>query len=396
MKSPRPKRATVHSRDLRKSSISPRCCSRASSAVVAPPRNLRGDREHPRPGESLQPPGCRRAASVPEQVHRVATRRAVKAMAAPTGVAVAGVALSHPDKLLYPEAALSKQQLARYYESVGERIVPHLKDRPLSLVRCPDGWNTQCFYQKHAEKSVNAAVERVTVPEGKSTATYMAANSVKAVVALLQWGVLELHPWGSRVPRLDRPDRLIFDFDPDDKLGWEPLADAARLTRRSLEDLGLQGFLKTTGGKGLHVVVPIRPTLDWDQAKSFTKSIADLFVRAFPARFTATFIKGRAQESHFHRLSSQRRWRHCHCAVFAACTCQRTGGDAHRLGRAGDGRALRSFQRRKRRRKTRQHREGSVAGFLFSPPSGDPRDGQENRQRRALKRIKLGADRSRG
>jgi bifunctional non-homologous end joining protein LigD len=216
----------------------------------------------------------------------------VRAIAAPTGVAVAGVALSHPDKLLYPEAALTKHLLAQYYESVGERIVPHLRDRPLSLVRCPDGWNAQCFYQKHADKSVNAAVDRVTVPEGKSTATYMAANSVTAVVALLQWGVLELHPWGSRVSRLDRPDRLIFDFDPDDKLGWEPLAEAARLMRRLLEDLGLQGFLKTTGGKGLHVVVPIRPTLDWDQAKSFTKSIAAIFVRAFPARFTATLSKG--------------------------------------------------------------------------------------------------------
>jgi bifunctional non-homologous end joining protein LigD len=241
--------------------------------------------------KSPRPTGPRRAANVPEQAHRVTPKRASRAIAARTGDVVAGVTLSHPDKLLYPEAALTKLLLAQYYERVGERIVPHLRDRPLSLVRCPDGWNMQCFYQKHADKSVNAAVDRVTVPEGKSTATYMAAGSVTAVVALLQWGVLELHPWGSRVPRLDRPDRLIFDFDPDDKLGWEPLAEAARLTRRFLDDLGLQAFLKTTGGKGLHVVVPIRPTLDWDQAKSFTRSIADLLVRAFPARFTANLSK---------------------------------------------------------------------------------------------------------
>jgi len=241
---------------------------------------------------SPRPTGTRRDASAPDPKPLVAPKRASPAAAARTGDAVAGITLSHPDKLLYPEAALSKYLLARYYESVGERIVPHLRDRPLSLVRCPDGWSTQCFYQKHADKSVNAAVDRVTVPEGKSTATYMAAGSVTAVVALLQWGVLELHPWGSRVPRLDRPDRLIFDFDPDDKLGWEHIAEAARQTRTLLEDLGLQGFLKTTGGKGLHVVVPIRPTLDWDQAKSFTRSIAESFVRAYPARFTASLSKG--------------------------------------------------------------------------------------------------------
>jgi len=240
---------------------------------------------------SPRPTGPRRDTSVPEQAPRVAPQRASRVIAARTGDVVAGVTLSHPDKLLYPEAALTKRLLARYYESVAERILPHLRDRPLSLVRCPDGWNTHCFYQKHADKSVNAAVDRVTVPEGKSTATYMAAGSVTAVVALLQWGVLELHPWGSRVPRLDRPDRLIFDFDPDDKLGWEPLAEAARLTRKLLEDLGLQGFLKSTGGKGLHVVVPIRPTLDWDQAKSFTRSIAELLVRAIPTRVTANLSK---------------------------------------------------------------------------------------------------------
>ena len=246
-----------------------------------------------------RPTGPQRDASLPERAPRIARERTSKAIAARTGGVVAGVTLSHPDKLLYPEAGLTKHLLAQYYESVGERIVPHLRDRPLSLVRCPDGWNTQCFYQKHADKSVNTAVARVTVPEGNSTATYMAANSVTAVVALLQWGVLELHPWGSRAPRLDRPDRLVFDFDPDEQLGWEPLAEAARQTRKLLEDLGLQGFLKTTGGKGLHVVVPVRPTLDWDQAKSFTRSIAQLFVRAFPTRFTANLSKGQRKNRIF-------------------------------------------------------------------------------------------------
>jgi bifunctional non-homologous end joining protein LigD len=159
------------------------------------------------------------------------------------------------------------------------------------LVRCPDGWNKQCFFQKHADKSVNAAVTRVQVPESNGTATYFAANSLPALVALAQWGVVELHPWGSRTPKLDRPDRLIFDFDPDDGIRWKEIVEAVGLLRTLLDDLGLKGFLKTTGGKGLHVVVPIRPTLDWTQAKGFTKAVADLLVDTFPDRFIATLSK---------------------------------------------------------------------------------------------------------
>jgi bifunctional non-homologous end joining protein LigD len=209
------------------------------------------------------------------------------------GTALAGVALSNPDKLMYPEAKLTKRDLARYYETIGEWIVPHLSDRPLSLVRCPDGWKGQCFYQKHAAKSVHEAVDRVQVPEGGGTATYFAANSVSAAVALVQWGVLELHPWGSRRPRLDRPDRLIFDFDPDDAVKWKELVDAVGVLHTLLDDLGLEGFLKTTGGKGLHVVVPIRPTLDWERGKGFTRAVAELLAATFPERFTAVLSKSR-------------------------------------------------------------------------------------------------------
>jgi len=204
---------------------------------------------------------------------------------------VAGIKLSHPDKPLFPEAKLVKRDMALYYEAIADWILPHLADRPLALVRCPDGWSKQCFFQKHADKSVNAAVTRVQVPESDGTATYFAANSLPALVALVQWGVVELHPWGSRTPKLDRPDRLIFDFDPDDGIGWTQVVEAVGVLRALLDDLGLEGFLKTTGGKGLHVVVPIRPTLDWAQAKGFTKAVADLLVETFPDRFIATLSK---------------------------------------------------------------------------------------------------------
>ncbi len=212
---------------------------------------------------------------------------------APPDVAhpVAGVSLSHPEKPYFPEAGLTKGDLANYYVGIAPHLLPHIEGRPLSLVRCPDGWSGQCFYQKHADRAVNKAVPRVEVQESKGRATYLGANSATALAALVQWGVIELHPWGSRTPRLDRPDRIIFDFDPDEKLAWKELVTAVGLLHSLLDEMKLVGFLKTTGGKGLHVVLPIRATLSWDDAKSFSRAVADFLVRTFPDRFTATAAK---------------------------------------------------------------------------------------------------------
>ena len=119
--------------------------------------------------------------------------------------------------------------------------------------------------------------------------------SLPALVGLVQWGVIELHPWGSRMPDPTRPDRLIFDFDPADDVPWPKLVEAVKMLKTLLEEMGLPAFLKTTGGKGLHVVVPIKRTLSWDQAKAFTKAIADLMVKTFPDRFLATMSKSKRQ-----------------------------------------------------------------------------------------------------
>jgi len=211
------------------------------------------------------------------------------------GDTVAGVRLSHPDKPYFPEAGLTKISIARYYEEIADWILPHVEGRPLSLVRCPDGWSGQCFYQKHADKSVHASVSRVQVPEKHGTATYFSAGSLQALIGLAQWGVIELHPWGSRVPQPERPDRLIFDFDPADDVEWKKLVEAVTMLRTLLEKIGLTGFLKTTGGKGLHVVVPVKRTLTWGQAKNFTRAVADLLVKTFPDRFIATVSKSRRE-----------------------------------------------------------------------------------------------------
>ncbi len=206
---------------------------------------------------------------------------------------VAGIAISNGAKLLYPEAAITKLDLARYYETVGDVLLPHLRDRPLTLVRCPNGWDKTCFYQKHAKESLSEHIERIDIRDSGGVQPYMMANSVNAIVALLQMGVLELHPWGSRAPKLGYPDRLVFDFDPDESLGWDKLVDAVTVLRKLLDTLELEAFLKTTGGKGLHVVIPLEPTRTWDDAKKFCKDVAELLVRTFPDRFTSKVTKAR-------------------------------------------------------------------------------------------------------
>jgi len=209
---------------------------------------------------------------------------------------VAGIAITHPGRVLYPEAGYTKLDVARYYAGVGAWLLPHLAHRPLTLLRCPTGWGARgrtCFYQRHRRPGIPDVVQPIEVRERGGARTCMMANSVAAVVALVQIGALEFHPWGSREGALDRPDRIVLDFDPDEGLGWPALVDAVVAGRTLLENLGLRGFLRTTGGKGLHVVVPIEPTQPWDAIKGFARAISDLLVRTFPDRLTATASLGR-------------------------------------------------------------------------------------------------------
>ena len=206
---------------------------------------------------------------------------------------IAGVVISNGAKALYPEVGITKLDVARYYEAVGDVIVPHLRDRPLTLVRCPNGWDKPCFYQKHANESVSEYIERIDIRDSGGVQPYMMANSVSAVVALLQMGVLELHPWGSRAPKLGYPDRLVFDFDPDEALGFDKIVEAVTVLHKLLDTLELEAFVKTTGGKGLHVVIPLDATRTWDDAKEFCRGVAELLVRTFPDRFTSKLTKSR-------------------------------------------------------------------------------------------------------
>jgi bifunctional non-homologous end joining protein LigD len=203
----------------------------------------------------------------------------------------AGVRLTHPDRVFYPEAGIGKVTLARYYQAIREWALPHLANRPLSLVRCPQGHTGECFYQKHIGSSVPDVVGRVEIAEKSVTGTYPVVENIAGLIAMVQMDVLEIHPWGSTVAQLETPDRVTFDFDPDVGLPWERVTEAAIAMREMLLGIGLRSFAKTTGGKGLHVVVPVASKLDWKAIEEFAKWVAGQFVKADPDRFTATMAK---------------------------------------------------------------------------------------------------------
>ena len=205
-------------------------------------------------------------------------------------VTVAGVRISNPDRVLFEELGLTKAALARYYEGVAEWLLPEIKDRPLSLVRCPQGPGEGCFYQKNIDSKFSPEIERVNVDFGGG-GVYAAANSIEAVVSLVQMGVIEFHVWGSTTRDLEKPDRMVFDLDPDTAIRWRDVMAAAHLTRDRLADLGLESFLKTTGGKGLHLVVPLARRHDWDEVKDFSRAVAESIVAEHPEGFVAKMSK---------------------------------------------------------------------------------------------------------
>ena len=219
-------------------------------------------------------------------------RTMTKARAKGGPITVEGVRLTSPDKLLYPETGVTKRELAEYYRKVADWILPHLRGRPLTLVRCPEGWEGECFYQKHVDRHFPEAVGRVAIEEGEGgTETYAVADGLPSLVALVQMGVLELHAWGSRHDRLERPDRLTFDLDPGPGVPWIRVVEAAFVVREALDELGLASFVKTTGGKGLHVVVPLERTAGWDEAKAFSRALVERVARREPRRYTTNASK---------------------------------------------------------------------------------------------------------
>jgi bifunctional non-homologous end joining protein LigD len=222
------------------------------------------------------------------------TRSGERTMKPPPGrrtAEVAGVRLTNPEKLLYPDAGVTKRDLALYYEAVAEWMLPHLSGRPLTLVRCPAGQQAHCFFQKHFDESVPAAVRRIRIEERDGPEWYGTLDSAAGLVSLVQLGTLEVHAWGSRSDRLERPDRLVMDLDPDPGVAWDAVVDGALHVHDLLAELGLVSYLKTTGGKGLHVVAPLVRRADWSDVKRFAQAVAELLAQAAPERYTTEFSK---------------------------------------------------------------------------------------------------------
>ena len=207
----------------------------------------------------------------------------------PSGGAQRPVKLTHPDKVLFPDPGITKRQLADYWQEVADVALPFLKQRPLTLFRCPDGYAAQCFYQKHVGAGVPPVVPRVAIKEGEDP--YAVIDGVESLLGLVQIGVLELHVWGSRAEHLDKPDVIVLDLDPAPDVPWSEIAAAALTLKERVEGLGLNAFVKLTGGKGLHVVVPVTPGPTWPAVKKFTHAIVNEMVRDDPRRFIASMSK---------------------------------------------------------------------------------------------------------
>jgi bifunctional non-homologous end joining protein LigD len=202
---------------------------------------------------------------------------------------ILGVRLTHPDRVYYPELGFTKVDLAFYYVTIADAVLPYLDGRPLTLVRCPDGIRGETFYQKHPGFWTPPQVRRFDVP-GKSE-EYLYVDSVPGLVALAQVGILEIHPWNSRTSHLEQPDQVILDLDPDEALPFSRVAEAARRVRSLLAEKGLESFVKTTGGKGLHVCVPLLPERGWEELEEFTRAVAQRLARDEPSMFTANMAK---------------------------------------------------------------------------------------------------------
>jgi len=211
-------------------------------------------------------------------------REAIQTTVTPHGVSA--IKVTNPDRVIDKSTGITKVELVRYYESVAERMLPHLKDRPLSLVRAPDGIDAPTFFQKHAETAMPGLTEQ---PQSlwPGHAALLTADSAEAIVAAAQMNAVEFHTWNSTARHIACPDRVIFDLDPGEGIAWETMVEAAMLVRTLLDELGLQSWLKTSGGKGLHVAVPLAPQRSYDEVKAFSRAAVKHLAVTLPQRFTA-------------------------------------------------------------------------------------------------------------
>jgi bifunctional non-homologous end joining protein LigD len=233
-----------------------------------------------------------KAAKAVRQERAVPVRSVVQQAGNDTNVG--DMRLTHPEKILYPAQKLTKRDVALYLQAASARMLPHLADRPLSLLRCPDGLAKQCFFQRHAGPGLPKAIRRVPIvdKDGKQV-EYLYIADKAGLLAAAQFDVLEFHIWGVHVDDVDRPDRIVFDLDPDPAVAFPTVREAADHVRTALDALGLVSFAMLTGGKGVHVVAPITRRHPWPIVKQFAKALAERFATDVPELYVATMSKAR-------------------------------------------------------------------------------------------------------
>ncbi|MCH4875804.1 DNA ligase D [Pseudomonas sp. TMW22090] len=234
-------------------------------------------------------PAAEKSATRKPSAKKPAGKKAAAEQASPApsqaGLAAGKVRITHPDRVIDASSGTTKMQLAEYYARVAEFILPELKDRPVALVRAPDGIAGELFFQKNAERLAIPGI--TTLDKDLTGQPVMMINNAEALIGAVQMSTVELHTWNAASDKLDKPDRFILDLDPDPALPWKSMVEATQLTLSVLDELGLKAFLKTSGGKGIHVVVPLTRKLGWDEVKEFSHAIVSHMAKLLPERFSA-------------------------------------------------------------------------------------------------------------
>jgi bifunctional non-homologous end joining protein LigD len=255
----------------------------ASKRVIAPQRKQSAENpRHEKKGSSKP--------ATKQRSRAAATNR--KAPPTKPGKAdVASIRITHPERVVFRDPVVTKQQVADYYTAVMPWLLPEVRDRPLSVIRCPDGTEGACFFQKHVTPGLKAVGSVSIREESGKRAGYLYAKDARSILELVQFGSIEFHPWGATIADPDRADRLVFDLDPAPEVKWPRIVAGARLLRGLLTRAGLQSFVRTSGGKGLHVVVPLAPAVPWAVAKAFCQTMANHVTQKYPEEFLATASK---------------------------------------------------------------------------------------------------------
>lgn len=224
-------------------------------------------------------------------VSPVAVKRSVSKRPASKS-ALGPVTISHPERMVFSEG-FTKQDVADYYRAVMPQLLPGIAERPLSIIRCPDGTAGGCFFQKHTLPGLKR-VGSVTLKEESGTSgVYLYVQNAEQVIELVQFNAIEFHPWAATIKNTDVTDYLVFDLDPGPDIAWNTVKRAAQVLREKMEALDLQSFVRTSGGKGLHVVVPLRPATAWAAAKAFAHDIASQLTAERPDEFIDTASKAK-------------------------------------------------------------------------------------------------------